>query len=239
MNRKKIIFWILMLPLLAVLAVIFLVAGYYLYIAGAYYYATKEPEQKFIEFQTVTIEVEFPSSKLKNIFGYSPDKLSDLAVEKICPKIIDEFEEEVIGCGRYNKPYTFSSNPMNLALVIEVWQHGDKFHLTPMVERSCYVQAKSMAKHSDYFRQKYDAQMQAGWPENHAIKCVRIPPPDRGPAGYQKALQNRVQDEQQMMERLDDIADEVISKMEPQADIAAKFESEVKNSRNLRPKESE
>lgn len=187
-------------------------------------------EPKLSEFRTVTVEVESPSTKIDNVLGYSDNELSEMAVKKICPEILTAFEGEVIGCGRFGKPYSFFSNPLNLSVIIEVWKVDEEFSFSLMFERSCLYADKKFGEQIPSYKQRYDKTIREGWSEKDAIRCGRLEPKG-GPKAYRESYSKRINAHEQLQSRLEDIADELIDRMIPKADIATRIEEEMLTSR--------
>lgn len=69
-------------------------------------------------FRTFTVQVETEKGlPLRDIVGHDADELSDLVLKKLSARVNEKWKSEKILSSRFGAPYSFKTNPMNVAIV--------------------------------------------------------------------------------------------------------------------------
>ena len=182
------------------------------------------------DFATFTVEVVYKDLALKNKFRENEDTLSDYALKKVSAAVESKFGNN-IHFSRFGKPYSFKSNPLNLAITFQIDQCPSNTRPLCMVtlfERTEYLFIYNYP--DDSFMQRVHQEWVWRGIEQSASP-TRFHEPEIAGRGKAAGFENL----NEFKKQIDFLSSAIIEDMEPNEEDAAeaeeKLREEIKNNR--------
>lgn len=184
------------------------------------------PEYKFAlkTFRPFTVEVSFEQDALDSVLGYDENELSDVVLKEISSRAEKSFGKAV-SFSRYGKPYSFQTNPLNLAITFNIIKYTydpKKFNILVTFERTRFFSLLETSNYSAKQKEKYLELLNSSTQD--FVKPTYSTYLSQGPKGHATHFTS----EGELFTRIGFLSDIIVADMKPDDEIAAKAEEDLK-----------